>query len=730
MRNLHQYLQKVGLMSLLRFTAILFTIALTSVACLPTDNAVLTSRGITPQLYGAVGDGIADDSIAFNKALAALEKTGGTLELGSSTYRLDSLLGQDDEYFKAVISVDLAPSVAITIHGTGATIVSSVSVSAPKLGPTLLMIRGGKQVDILGVTFVYSGGSATQVVIGALLDVPNIRVDGCTFKNFWNAVLLKSGISTGPDDRFNPGGIESAIITENSFLTEGGDGRGFARPRVSQWPAQAILTYFFGIKSLQVIGNHFNGCVNSPTSTQACADGLVMSFANGNQITNNTLTNIEIEGVFIVRNSNNSIAYPNVVSNNIFSCGREPGIGIRSDESNSVITNNAITNCQRGILVDTSQHGVFIGYPATGVIIANNSITMPLENRSKESIGIWSRSRDFVIEGNVVRWMASLSGYGSTDSIGIEIPSGAGKGLVRNNIITSAYHKVTVGNSNGTFAPGDYVIGNMSGTIATILSVGSDYFVLDYVVHATNSSVGFFIPGEKITVGADKSATITAIDGSMKLLKGIVIDSSAQVSLDGNRTYNLDTAIYLSYNSATRNGPYEIVSHWSDLDRSILGHTVTSAWGYGTMPPPSLRWVFRRQEQQVLPTDNAWYRLMTGYYSISGVLTITQDNELVLKAQLSYIVGQSTPGQIQVIGNSMRNTPYIDGLRMGTIDEHSPTVGLDIHFTEQSKGVPFIINFDTEASNNFLFFDVSSGQTLPGLVKDVPEPMNLSRWNK
>ena len=148
-------------MSRLWLAAMLFVVLLTT--CLQIDTAVPTPGGetqspVTPQSYGAVGDGIADDSAAFNKALAALGRTGGTLELGSSTYRLDSLLGQDDEYFKAMVGVDLAPGVALTIHGAGATVVSSIGVSAAKVGPTFLMVRGGKQIDISGVTFVYCPG--------------------------------------------------------------------------------------------------------------------------------------------------------------------------------------------------------------------------------------------------------------------------------------------------------------------------------------------------------------------------------------------------------------------------------------------------------------------------------------------------------------------------------------------------------------------------------------------
>lgn len=115
-----------------------------AVNALPSSPAA-SSNALTPEQFGAVGDGVANDTEALKAAIQAASEQKQPLELKSTaTYRFTEVLNPKDD---------------LTIHGNGAALLSDIQWAK-------------QEQDRPGIFVV---GSKTDLV-------QHIRIDGLTFR--------------------------------------------------------------------------------------------------------------------------------------------------------------------------------------------------------------------------------------------------------------------------------------------------------------------------------------------------------------------------------------------------------------------------------------------------------------------------------------------------------------------------------------------------------------------
>ncbi len=126
---------------------------------------------VTPQMYGAIGDGVADDTIPLQNALTFVGTNGGFLNLSNGTFRITSALTLSPTYPTAINN--------IAVIGPGI-IKPDVSVS----GDCFKITGGAGRPSIVGLYGIELNlTSCTALSSGvALVGTANAVVDGCSFK--------------------------------------------------------------------------------------------------------------------------------------------------------------------------------------------------------------------------------------------------------------------------------------------------------------------------------------------------------------------------------------------------------------------------------------------------------------------------------------------------------------------------------------------------------------------
>lgn len=314
--------------------------------------------------FGAVGDGLTDDTSAFQKALSALSATGGTLIIPGGSYAVDD-------------SMITIPSNVSVVGENDATIVPSPSESE---GWQLLEIRGSN-IHVSGLTFdgenkfvrgITVGGGSSNVEISdttvANFAVPNtspsdilysqiatgIRIEGdCnnitlnsdTINNIYSingSSHCARGIWICPafDSDGSLQGLTTDVTVENSTVEHVGpanDGDGIV--------AQGFTG---GDLNLQILDNQFNYDAKRAIKIQSPGATII-----GNQINNPFLNNNFAVG----QTSSTSDMYSGIsvyaddvqIENNTiggigsYYCGIELGT-IGNAFSNITVTGNSVTN--------------------------------------------------------------------------------------------------------------------------------------------------------------------------------------------------------------------------------------------------------------------------------------------------------------------------------------------------------------------------------------------------
>jgi hypothetical protein len=332
---------------------------------------------ITPSTYGAVGDGVADDTAALQRALNALARAGGTLRLAPyATYLVNTPL-------------DLRNTTGFTIDGAGATLRSAPGApTAANVGETLRLI-GCRNGHVINVQF---DGNRANRPPSAQDGPPTLRLQGCVKidvvgNTFTNAVLDGLFLWCAKDPTDPTDACKNINIADNTFDNPGRNGISIihgqacrvvnnnfsnanALPPAAGLDIEPNLGDAQGITHhILVDGNTFTNCAlgaaayhgkggthhvtYSNNRVQGCKDGLYTE-AVGTVITGNTLENSALE----VANTDMARVLGNVVVGSYLYVDTN---GIAAPVGHTVMGN----------VVDV----LYANQAGSGAVVANNVVT-------------------------------------------------------------------------------------------------------------------------------------------------------------------------------------------------------------------------------------------------------------------------------------------------------------------------------------------------------------------
>ncbi len=263
-------------------------------------GAVLTSvmtelrRNITPYQFGAVGDGVADDTAALQRAVTAAITQGKVLDLAYGTYKVTG-------------SISGSGNIRM-INSGGATIYAAAGTYS-KFG-VLVFEGSATQVQNLGANapkgqFYLTAASATSFAAGDLGTIFNPT--GGSWSNY--RPYYHAG------EFFEVSGVAGATINLRNPLYAG-----YAAGAVQCWKINPISGY---IRDLIIV------------SDGAPDDLLIIDYARGFRVTNPKLRNKNNTGMMLSRSVDVVIENPDVM--NIGDGGDDYGISIAASQHCRVI---------------------------------------------------------------------------------------------------------------------------------------------------------------------------------------------------------------------------------------------------------------------------------------------------------------------------------------------------------------------------------------------------------
>lgn len=270
---------------------------------------------VTPEDFGAVGDGVTDDTSAINKALEHTD----VLNMNAKTY---------------LVSADLETTIAImaigkTINGNGATIKIK-----PVSGEYYSIIRAKGNTRISNLTIIGERddhiGTSGQWGMGISLCNSNYaNIENVTIKNCWG-----DGIYLGSENN-DTGENGCANVTITNCIIDNNRRNGISVINCDKFV--------------------IDGCTISNTNGTSPQTGVVIERNFDNEITNGIIKNCTFidnhEGHILQNNSSND----NTIENCIFKCPNENSGGDIVCESKKLIVINCLSNpSKRATLVINS----------------------------------------------------------------------------------------------------------------------------------------------------------------------------------------------------------------------------------------------------------------------------------------------------------------------------------------------------------------------------------------
>ena len=215
-------------------TCLLYVICFTSALVCAKCNSVLPDFSTWPVFnvtkFGAIGNGVADDTNAFAAALRTAEAAGkGVVSVPAGTFLLNTATTTSNWVGRSKMSLLSVPNVPIVVRGAGATKTRLITPGDATIfdGTT----SGSADLMLLGFTMTCSSGfSSASNTYGVLFAGRTLRVQGVEFHDFTQAIRVPEGAQ-----------VSHLLVDQCSFLySHGRAGVGQADPSF-YYPVISIL---------------------------------------------------------------------------------------------------------------------------------------------------------------------------------------------------------------------------------------------------------------------------------------------------------------------------------------------------------------------------------------------------------------------------------------------------------------------------------------------------------
>ncbi|HHI2217017.1 tail fiber/spike domain-containing protein [Enterobacter cloacae] len=379
---------------------------------------------LNPLMFGAIGDGVANDAAAVNSALA----TGVSVNLVGLTYltsgtpiRMDVITGRQELYGGIIKDGSVGNNNILSVGGTNKT-VRNLTIDGTS-GPTSRgIIVKENSADILISQCVIK--ECKYYAIAASYDYVNktrcqrINVDRCWIDHCGQ---LGTGGGSGGASSILFDQVFTSSVT-NCDLTRCNWGISWLQPFTPP-AAPEPFGYYNKVINCRITGSGLTG--NPYPESQ----GISAQSQKHLQIINNTVEQFNGNAI-----DNQRCEYSQIQGNIMRDCKDGVFIGDMAFIGHQIIGNNGY-NCERGVRVLADASGSFTGQSMRASVIADNSFGNCV------SYGIYVHHNDptgelsnILITGNVVDNQGNRGG--TTEIAGIYI-NGLTAGQVNNNSVRS-----------------------------------------------------------------------------------------------------------------------------------------------------------------------------------------------------------------------------------------------------------------------------------------------------
>lgn len=407
-------------------------------------------REVWVEQFGAVGDGITDDTAAFKLAHDALPSTGGTIRLAAKTYILNKTV-QADQF--AITKSN------VTLQGSGwGTILKHTATGVVTGNQAVVMIRP-------------TGGDVSNTTIRDLKILgPTTNTGAAIFGDSRVlGILIHDGTETGHvDDTLIENvmidGMETACFGITSGATK------YVR-RVNYSNCWAIRSRQDGFNSFT--GGAFDVTINGCYAIDLDGFGMEMASA-GNVITNNTIKRTGQSGIGMEYNATLGAAYRTLIANNNISDITTTAYPNASGISLGQSANPFNTEVRSNNIYRTGGSGVVINLTARDITVGNNTIVdVGKNNVSTVGISTGAAGTNLTIADNIIR-RVDTANYNLTYGIAL---SGAGSvtNFIKNNEVQGATISKITANSPTRIIRSNP--GKLNRTVTGNVGVGEDNLI-------------------------------------------------------------------------------------------------------------------------------------------------------------------------------------------------------------------------------------------------------------
>ncbi|MBD0379791.1 right-handed parallel beta-helix repeat-containing protein [Paenibacillus sedimenti] len=423
-----------------------------SIAAIPaTVEEIKSMYNVMDAKYGAIGNGIADDSLAIQKALdQAKNAGGGTVFFPKGTYKTTrnlyiynntNLVGYSAKISKTdgglgyTVLMIMARQNNITIEGLW---LENLSMSDSMM---IDIANGSSNIEIRSNTFT---GSRAQAVNINAADISQVIVANNEFKEVGYGVLTNRNANNLKDLRIvennfagiyadaieinHPGGPEtvkaSNIVIANNHISvppeygsglSSGFGIGIAGATDVTIIGNTIENVRYeGIhiednaKNISIVGNVINGVKSNPDN--GLNSGIFVLDGDYITISGNSIYNATDYGIHLEIDPNNS-ASNTVITGNTVSNNTGGGMKIVAQgTANLVVSENIVTN--------NTGHGILVGGKQDNLRLTSNTT----RNNGGFGLYMYSSGNSWMISGNSFQGNKTGDiGYGSSFTVPVNI---------------------------------------------------------------------------------------------------------------------------------------------------------------------------------------------------------------------------------------------------------------------------------------------------------------------